>query len=181
MGQTAFAQDDSQGKKAKAKKEKKEKSEIRTGWTFGILPSVAYDADKGFQYGIMSNIYDFGDGSTYPEYKQSMRVEAAFTTKRSGIFRFSYDTKQLIPNHRLSLDAAYLPDALCDFYGYNGYQSVYNPGWCRKKSDDYISRAFYKSLTDVKDDIHTAFLRYFSHLLDYNIFSRGFQVPAFTC
>ena len=27
MGQTAFAQDDSQGKKAKAKKEKKEKSE----------------------------------------------------------------------------------------------------------------------------------------------------------
>ena len=42
------------------------------------------------------NIYDFGDGSTYPEYKQSMRVEAAFTTKRSGIFRFSYDTKQLI-------------------------------------------------------------------------------------
>ena len=34
MGQTAFAQDDSQGKKAKAKKEKKEKSEIRTGSAF---------------------------------------------------------------------------------------------------------------------------------------------------
>ena len=32
-------------KDPKPKKEKKEKSAIRTGWTFGILPSVAYDAD----------------------------------------------------------------------------------------------------------------------------------------
>ena len=39
-------------KKAKKEKPKKEKSEIRTGWTFGILPSVGYDADKGFQYGV---------------------------------------------------------------------------------------------------------------------------------
>ena len=149
-GQAAFAQDSGQGdKKAKKEKAKKEKSEIRTGWTFGILPDVAFDADKGFQYGVLANIYDFGDGSTYPAYKQSIRLEAAFTTKRSGIFRFSYDTKYLIPEYRIALDAAYLPDALCDFYGYNGYQTVYNAGWCRKKSDDYISRAFYKSHRDL--------------------------------
>ena len=30
-------------------------SNIRRGWTFGILPSVAYDADLGFQYGALTN------------------------------------------------------------------------------------------------------------------------------
>lgn len=130
-------------------KTEKEKSSIRKGWTFGILPSVAYDADKGFQYGLLSNIYNFGDGSIYPEYFHSFYVEAAYTTKRSGLFRFAYDSKKLIPNHRLKVDLSYLPDALCDFYGYNGYQSVYNAEWADQKADHYRSRAFYKSQRDL--------------------------------
>ena len=136
-------------KKPKEEKAKKEKSEVRKGWTFGILPSVAYDADKGFQYGVLANIYDFGDGSVYPEYFHSLYVEAAYTTKRSGLFRFNYDSKFLIPDHRLKLDLSYLPDALCDFYGYNGYQSVFNADWDNKKSENCISRAFYKSKRDL--------------------------------
>ena len=71
-GLSAFANggDDgvSRDRKPKKEKPKKEKSEVRTGWTFGILPSVAYDADKGFQYGVLANVYDFGDGSVYPDY-----------------------------------------------------------------------------------------------------------------
>lgn len=39
-------------------------SEAKTGWTFGVLPSVAYDADLGFQYGALTNLYYYGDGST---------------------------------------------------------------------------------------------------------------------
>lgn len=47
---------------AYAKKEKKVEvdslgNKIKTGWNFGILPSVAYDADYGFQGGILTNIY----------------------------------------------------------------------------------------------------------------------------
>ena len=30
---------------------------VRKGWTFGGLPSVAYDADLGLQYGALTNIY----------------------------------------------------------------------------------------------------------------------------
>ena len=136
-------------KKPKKEKPKKEKSDVRTGWTFGILPSIAYDADKGFQFGVLSNVYNFGDGSIYPEYFHSLYFEAAYTTKRSGLFRFAYDSKYLIPEHHLKIDLSYLPDALCDFYGYNGYQTVYNGGWAKKKSEDYISRAFYKSQRDL--------------------------------
>lgn len=139
-------------KDKKPKKEKKEKSAVRTGWTFGILPSVAYDADKGFQYGILTNIYDFGDGSIYPEYFHSLYFEAAYTTKRSGLFRFAYDSKYLIPDHRLKIDVSYLPDALCDFYGLNGYQTIYKPEWSKKKfqgEEGFVSRAFYKSQRDL--------------------------------
>lgn len=124
----------------------KDTSSVRKGWTFGLLPSVAFDADKGFQGGLLTNIYYFGDGSAYPEYLHSLYFEAAYTTKRSGIFRFSYDSKYLIPGHRFKFDISYLPDAMNDFYGYNGYQTVYSPARAdKKRPEGYVSRAFYKT------------------------------------
>lgn len=139
--------------KAKRKKKEKNQDEVRKGWTFGALPSVSYDADLGFQYGALTNIYYFGDGSTYPEYIHSIYAEAAYTTKQYGIFRLFYDSKYLIPKHRLSIDVSYLPDAMCDFYGYNGYQSIYNEQWVNSKKyteeEGYKSRAFYKFKRDI--------------------------------
>lgn len=122
---------------------------VRKGWTFGVLPSVAYDADLGLQYGALTNIYYFGDGSTYPEYLHSFYAEAAYTTKHFGIFRLSYDSKYLIPKHRLSVDLSYLPDMLCDFYGFNGYASHINAGYIDQESPEYISRAYYKYRRDL--------------------------------
>ena len=122
---------------------------IRRGWTFGVLPSVAYDADLGLQYGALTNIYYFGDGATYPEYLHSFYSEAAYTTKHFGIFRFAYDSKYLIPKHRLSIDLTYLPDQLCDFYGFNGYSSSYNPAYSSQNDAGYISRAYYKYRRDL--------------------------------
>ncbi len=122
---------------------------VRTGWSFGVLPSVAFDADLGFQYGALTNIYYFGDGSTYPEYLHSFYAEAAYTTKHFGIFRTSYDSKYLIPNHRLSVDLTYLPDQMCDFYGFNGYQSNYNAAYSNQDEAAYITRAYYKYRRDL--------------------------------
>ena len=129
---------------------------IKTGWNFGILPSVAYDADYGFQGGILTNVYYYGDGSQYPEYIHSLYFEGAYTTKHHGIFRFNYDSKYLIPGYRLTLDATYLPDAMCDFYGFNGYQSKYHYDWhnWNKKPEkmsvaDYQTRVFYKYKRDL--------------------------------
>ena len=145
-----------------AKKEKVQQVDslgrkIKTGWNFGALPSVAFDADLGFQGGALANIYYYGDGKQYPEYIHSIYAEAAYTTKNYGIFRVNYDSKYLIPNHRLTLDATYQPDAMCDFYGFNGYQSIYNQNFHKWKKDptkmgvleDYQSRAFYKYKRDL--------------------------------
>ena len=147
-------------KKLKRKKKPQEVDslgrKIKTGWNFGILPSVAYDADYGFQGGVLTNVYYYGDGSQYPEYIHSLYFEAAYTTKHHGIFRFNYDSKYLIPGYRLTLDATYLPDAMCDFYGFNGYDTRYHHEWCdwSKKPEkmdvtNYRSRVFYKYKRDL--------------------------------
>ena len=138
-------------KKAKVQQVDSLGRKIKTGWNFGALPSVAFDADLGFQGGALANVYYYGDGSQYPEYIHSLYAEAAYTTKNYGIFRVNYDSKYLIPKHRLTLDATYQPDAMCDFYGFNGYQSIYNQSlhkWNKNPEkmdvDTYQSRAFYK-------------------------------------
>lgn len=122
---------------------------VRRGWTFGVLPSVAYDADLGFQYGALTNVYYFGDGAVYPDYYHSFYAEAAYTTKHYGLFRLSYDSKYLIPNHRLSVDLTYLPDQMCDFYGFNGYESHYIPEYADQADAGYRTRAYYKFQRDM--------------------------------
>ena len=119
-----------------AKKEKKnvtynEKGEIiKTGTNFGPLPVVAFDADRGFQFGALLNLYQFGDGSTYPNPKSQWYFEASAYTKESAInsykFIVNYDNKTLIPGVRMSICTGYYKDAALDFYGFNGYQSNYD-------------------------------------------------------
>lgn len=108
----------------KTSKEKKEI--IKTGYNLGPLPAVAFDADKGFQLGALLNIYDFGDGSTYPNPRQHWYFEASFFTKGSQLFVISYDNKTLIPGIRWSSAITLTNDKAMDFYGFNGYRAHYN-------------------------------------------------------
>ena len=104
-----------------------EKKEItKTGYNFGPLPAVAFDADKGFQLGALLNIYDFGDGTVYPNTRQQWYFEASFFTKGSQLFVASYDSKFLIPGVRFSTALAVTNDNAMDFYGFNGYKSYYD-------------------------------------------------------
>ncbi len=111
---------------------------IKKGYNFGPLPAVAFDADKGFQLGALLNIFDFGDGSTYPNTRQQWYFEASFFTKGSQLYVLSYDNKFSIPGIRFSTALAITNDKAMDFYGFNGYMSYYdyekvNDG---KKNDD---------------------------------------------
>ncbi|MBQ0024103.1 MAG: BamA/TamA family outer membrane protein [Bacteroidales bacterium] len=104
-----------------------EKKEIvKTGLNFGPLPIIAFDQDKGLEYGAILNIFNFGDGSTYPNPKSQWYFEAAFYTKGSQIFRITYDDRTLIPGVRMSAAIDISNDKALDFYGFNGYQSYYD-------------------------------------------------------
>ena len=119
--------------------------EPKTGWKFGgALPTITFDTDLGFQYGALVNIYDYDDGSTYPDYRQSLYFEVSRFTQGSGINRFFMDSYKIIPGLQTSLDISYLSDQSYDFYGFNGYDAVVNSSYFDEESTDYQSRTFYK-------------------------------------
>ena len=122
---------------------------VKTGYNFGPLPAVAFDADKGFQLGALLNIYDFGDGSTYPNTRQQWYFEASFFTKGSQLFVVSYDNRFLIPGVRWSSTFTLTNDKAMDFYGFNGYMSYYDhaqvaAGKDKANHNDYIYTPKYR-------------------------------------
>ncbi len=112
---------------------------VKKGFGFGALPAISYDSDLGFQYGALVNLYDYGDGTKYPKYNHSLYLELSTYTKGTTIARVRYDSESLIPKVRTTLDVAYVPDQMADFYGFNGYQSVFD----KELSKTY--RSFYKN------------------------------------
>jgi outer membrane protein assembly factor BamA len=122
--------------------EKKEKT--KKGFSFGAVPAVAYDSDLGFRYGALANFYDYGDGTIYPFYKHSLYVEWSHTTKGSDTKQIKYDSWYLIPGVRVTSDARLETEQAMDFYGFNGFETAYNPTFTTVGSDDYKTRMFYK-------------------------------------
>ena len=116
----------------------------KDGWNFGALPTITYDTDLGFQYGALVNLYNYGDGSRYPNYDHSLYFEVSRFTKGSGINRFYYDSDRLIKGLQTSVDISLLSDQAYDFYGFNGYDAIIIPEWIDDESADYISRMYYK-------------------------------------
>ena len=127
---------------AEAKAEKKQKKNvtynekgeiIKTGTNFGPLPVVAFDADRGFQFGALLNLYNFGNGDTYPNPKSQWYFEASAYTKESAInsykFIVNYDNKTLIPGVRMSICTGYYKDAALDFYGF--YNWIFSYTICK--------------------------------------------------
>ena len=127
------------------------KDKVKTGWNFGGLPILGYDSDMGFQYGVLANIYYYGDGSTYPQYFHSFYFEVSRYTKGTGINQFFFDSKKLIPKVRVTADITYLTEKALNFYGFNGYESVYYHPWENDKEDSsvYKTRMFYRYQRDL--------------------------------
>ena len=119
---------------------------IKKNWNFGALPAITFDTDLGFQYGALVDLYNYGDGSRYPKYNHKLYFEVSRFTKGSGINRIYYDSDQLIKGLQTTFDLSYLSDMAYDFYGFNGYDAVYNADWAddAQPDDIYKSRMFYK-------------------------------------
>lgn len=125
---------------------------IKTGLNFGPLPAVAYDADKGFQYGLILNIFNYGDGSSYPNYDSKTYLEYSHFTKGSNLIQVRHDNKSLFDNIRWSSALRINLDKAYDFYGFNGYQSYYMfepmAAGKDKTSDMFIFSPFYRMKCD---------------------------------
>jgi hypothetical protein len=150
----------------------------KQGWKLsGLLPTVSFDSDLGFQYGGLIDFSDYGDGSRFPNPDHHLYLEISRYTKGSGINRFYYDSDKLIKGIKLLVDLSYLSDMAYDFYGFNGYDAVYNKDWTddTQAGDVYKSRLFYKYdrkmfrfKTDFQGKLSGEHLRWSSGLTLYN-------------
>jgi outer membrane protein assembly factor BamA len=124
-----------------------QEKKVKTGWKFGgALPAITYDSDLGFEYGALAEFFNYGDGSKYPDFLDHTYTEISRYTKGSGIYRFMFESKHIIPGVQWISDLSYLPDKASTFYGFNGYESVYNKDWMDDKlaSPPYRTRMFYR-------------------------------------
>lgn len=129
-----------------SQKDTTESEYVKTGFSFGALPVVAYDSDIGFKYGALTNLFHYGDGSNYPNYDHSLYLEWSRTTKGSGITQAIFDSRELIPKTRVNFEANYFTEQALDFYGFNGYQAESNSIYSDDSYTDngYISRMYYR-------------------------------------
>ncbi|MBN1338834.1 MAG: BamA/TamA family outer membrane protein [Bacteroidales bacterium] len=117
----------------------------KSGFSFGALPVAGYNSDIGFQYGGVVNIFQYGNGSMYPEYRYSLYTEVSRTSKGGGINQVFFDSKYLLPGKlRITADLSFLTELALDFYGFNGYQAIYNHAYENDNDPQYISRVYYK-------------------------------------
>ena len=78
---------------------------VKTGYSYGPLPAVSFDSDKGFQYGALLQLYNYGDGSSYPMYKSKWYFEISAFTKGSQMYTIMYDKIELFPGVRFCATA----------------------------------------------------------------------------
>lgn len=123
----------------------KKETNVKDGFSLGGVPVVAYDSDIGFKYGALLNLYWYNK-DRYPRYDHSIYMEWSRTTKGNGINQITYDSDQLIPGIRSFLEFSYLTEKALDFYGFNGYQAVYDYDFERPPGDGIESpdRLYYK-------------------------------------
>jgi len=116
------------------------------GWKFGgALPAIGYDSDLGWRNGGLMYVYDWGDGSYYPNYKKSVYIEWSRTSKGSGNNILQYDDRKFLgTNVRFTSELGYYIEQALDFYGFNGYQAIYTQNYTIDTLADYRSRMYYK-------------------------------------
>ena len=104
-----------------------QEKEMKTGWSFGVLPTATYSVDNGFQAGAFGDVYYYGDGNTYPDPLHKISWEASYFTKSHRMRLYlAYDSKYLIPNMRVNASVTYMNDPLYSFWGFNGAAAVQN-------------------------------------------------------
>jgi outer membrane protein assembly factor BamA len=126
-----------------------QEKEVKPGWKLdGILPAVSYDSNLGFQYGVLFELMNHPDPVANPDLFDHTYTEVSRYTKGSGVYRFMFESNHLIPGMEFISDISYLPDLANQFYGFNGYESVFNKNWMDTEAVDYKSAMFYRFQRD---------------------------------
>lgn len=74
----------------------------------------------------------------------AFHLELSRTTRGTGVNQLTFDSETLIPGVRTLTEASLLTEKTLNFYGFNGYNAYYNPGFEKKGSQLFRSPVFYR-------------------------------------
>ncbi len=114
-----------------------------SGYKWGVIPTLAYDADIGFKYGGNINIFDYGNGDKYPDYLQYLYIKLLNSTKNTSNVQLLFSSDKLIKKARLVAEFSYIVDKNLNFLGFNGINAVYNEEFANPADEDYINEYYY--------------------------------------
>lgn len=122
----------------------KDMTKVIQGWSFGGLPVVAYNEDFGLQFGVIGNLFHYGDGGErYPYYDHSIYTELTTTTRNDRRMIFRYDARELVKDGRFRAEIFQRLTHFRPFYGFNGYQSLYDSELQDPSSAHYLTALYY--------------------------------------
>lgn len=137
---------------------------IKKGWNVAPFPSIGYNSDIGFTIGALCELFNYGDGSTYPQYRHKFNVEASYSTKGQITTHFFYDSSYLIPKVRLTTAVTYLLNTMYPFHGFNGAASPFEESYnCNRDNATAmynINRHMVRVLADFQGNIYKNKLRW---------------------
>ncbi len=116
----------------------------KSGWRIAAIPNISFDSDVGFRYGGLALVNYNMNNSQENRPGHSFKMEWSRTNQGNGINRLNFNSIKLIPSLMATFDISYLMDLEMQFFGFNGYDAVYNQHWENKSSNDYISEMFYR-------------------------------------
>lgn len=118
-------------------------------FTWGIIPAAAFDSDLGFKYGAVFNLFDLGSHQKPPLFDQYLYIKLTNTTKGTLNAQAVFESKSLIKNATLILEASFLRDKKMDFFGFNGLNAIYNPAFTNPSKPDFAGKFFYAHERDL--------------------------------
>ena len=96
-----------------------------TGWEFTGIPALNYDSDEGFGYGVVLQLYDYGQGGLLP-YRTTVQPTLFFTTEGRRELTVFLDAPHLPGGWRAGIFLATEKQIATPYYGPRN-ESVYEP------------------------------------------------------
>jgi hypothetical protein len=90
---------------------------IPTGFEIAGVPAVNYNSDEGFGFGVLLELYEYGDGGFQP-YFYTLQPTLFFTTGGRREVKLFFDSPHLLPRGwRVSAQASWERHVFSPFYG----------------------------------------------------------------
>ena len=66
-------------------------------WEFGGVPAINFDSDEGFGYGVVVELYRYGEGDEYDPYLLTLQPTVLLSSEGRRDFTVFFDTPYLLP------------------------------------------------------------------------------------